>query len=456
MERAAAPVRLLSGEIGVEVPRDVLVMNERVQLKAEAFEKPTVRWCPYDEAGDDSRYGADCSYARVKPEAKAETAQRLAEEAARIKAIEAEEGDGSRTMKTLSPFRIVLVDPQDSRNIGSVSRLAANYGIDDVWVVSKRQLEWDEARAKRVRQRKADDVAGGEQPAASPPAKKQRMETAEAQGAAEPPPQGKKQKEKKGAHKHGGSQPGHEAFRAEDLDPRRQRHPMFNTFFWRYSEMLATPEGLPLLKGFHIVPELAAALPGVDKAIAFTGKRGVNFRNSTVDVPGIPDLAAGGRIALVFGNEAKGLSSNDTMLCSHVCTLPTSSYCTSLNLSHSVAVVVSRLFEIYNGTAPPTQGTALPAHVSAPEAEVASVFEHARAALESQGYPATKEDWGGVQRRKNKFAFRCHKHATSLLHLAQRANASTEEVKSIKHLLTLLTHRNGEGDAGDDDAGDEE
>ena len=338
--KAGETVRLVVGVDGaVCVPGEDVRFNERVGAKRSASGREP-RWCPVDqvEAGG-CAFGEKCAYAHVVEGAK-----------------EVREGRDADA-KLMPEVRIILVEPQDSRNVGSVARLAANYGVDDVWIVSQRQLGWEEKRNKRV---KADPAA----------------------------------------------------------------HPMLSTGFFRYAEMLATPEGLPLLHGFHIVPEFKDALVGIDKAVAFTGKRGGTFRTMTVDVPGIVPLFAGRggssqRLALVFGNEAMGLSSNDTLLCSHVCTLPTSAYCTSLNLSHSVAVVLSRLWEELHGTEPPAQGHVAPDHIPAPEAEVAGLFEHCREQLAKRGHPCSPEDWTGNSRRKNMYAYRCHKHVTSLVHLAQ-------------------------------------
>ena len=391
----ATPVegKLLAGQGTVEVPAEHVLMSKRVGQKRKASGRDA-RWCPLDQQGE-CPYGVEkCAYAHVAKEAAP---------------------DGPPSEGLMTEYRIVLVDPQDSRNVGSVARLAANYGIDDVWIVSTRQLNWDEKRAKRCKQSKEK----GSERAVVP-------ENADAGD----------------AH-------------------------MFSAAFWRYGEMLATPEGLPLLHGFHVTAGLQEALVGVDKAIAFTGKRGSTFRTSTLDVPGIATLLrnpASGvkRAALVFGNEATGLSSNDTLLCSQICTLPTSAYCTSLNLSHSVCVVVSRLWELKHGTEAPTQGHDLAEHVPAPDSEVADLFEHCRTTLESQGYPCSKSDFGGASRRKNKFAYRCHKHVTSMVHIAQvwspppphptllrssptlipthtqRANASSEELKSLRQLLRMV------------------
>eukprot|EP00667_Euglena_gracilis_P027855 EG_transcript_34933 len=40
----------------------------------------------------------------------------------------------------MARYRLVLVDPQDSRNIGMVARVCANFDVEDVWLVSAKQV----------------------------------------------------------------------------------------------------------------------------------------------------------------------------------------------------------------------------------------------------------------------------------------------------------------------------
>lgn len=49
---------------------------------------------------------------------------------------------------------------------------------------------------------------------------------------------------------------------------------------------------------------------------------------------------------MVFGREESGLSEAELRLCSHSCAIPTGRIQGSMNLSHAVAVVLSRLFEM--------------------------------------------------------------------------------------------------------------
>lgn len=54
------------------------------------------------------------------------------------------------------------------------------------------------------------------------------------------------------------------------------------------------------------------------------------------------------KIALVFGREDSGLSTDDLDLCQHFITIPTDEKFTSMNLSHSVTVILYEISKIVN------------------------------------------------------------------------------------------------------------
>ena len=57
------------------------------------------------------------------------------------------------------------------------------------------------------------------------------------------------------------------------------------------------------------------------------------------------ERAAGGRVALVFGREDKGLLNEEVAMCSHLIQIPTASTYASLNLSQAVMVCCYELFQ---------------------------------------------------------------------------------------------------------------
>jgi len=90
--------------------------------------------------------------------------------------------------------------------------------------------------------------------------------------------------------------------------------------------------------------------------------------------------AAQGEVAVVFGEEQRGLSDDELMLCQAVCTIPTSSAYESMNLAQAVAVVSYEL-SLAAGAAlpspPPEDPPARHATVEALWARVSSVLDAA-------------------------------------------------------------------------------
>ena len=97
------------------------------------------------------------------------------------------------------------------------------------------------------------------------------------------------------------------------------------------------------LRSFRVVTSLQEAIADCRAVVGFTRRTG-EFRKGDVEVDGIYSLVNSGRVALVFGREDNGISRDEILQCSHVCAIPTSDSCPSLNLSHAVAVVLSQLF----------------------------------------------------------------------------------------------------------------
>ena len=117
---------------------------------------------------------------------------------------------------------------------------------------------------------------------------------------------------------------------------------------WRTDEeasKLAVASSNALLKNAPEFGTLEAALADCHAAIGFTRRHG-KVRRQTVPFHELEELAADSplRITLVFGNEEWGLSDAATALCTRLAEIPTSEHLGSMNLSHAVAVVASRLF----------------------------------------------------------------------------------------------------------------
>lgn len=116
---------------------------------------------------------------------------------------------------------------------------------------------------------------------------------------------------------------------------------------WKEGEALlyAREHSRGVLESFEEHGTLPGALEGCHYSVGFSSRRG-DLRNPNVELDGIHALAAQGKVALVFGSEQSGLSTEQLLHCTHICSLPTAPLMPSLNLSHAVAVVISRLFHL--------------------------------------------------------------------------------------------------------------
>jgi tRNA/rRNA methyltransferase len=131
----------------------------------------------------------------------------------------------------------------------------------------------------------------------------------------------------------------------------------------------------------EIHPDLRAALGGVTWACGTTSR----------EVEGRPRLdprtlaaelarrAVAGDVAVVFGEERRGLSDAELELCQAVCTIPTGAAYDSMNLGQAVAVIA---YEV--GRAPPAEPG--PEREPARLATVEALWERLQALLARAGY----------------------------------------------------------------------
>ena len=97
------------------------------------------------------------------------------------------------------------------------------------------------------------------------------------------------------------------------------------------------------------VNTLQEALKNVTYSIATTARVATpkTPRRMALSIKDVPWKYVGEKPALVFGPESNGLVNNEIDLCNMLITIPTSKEYPSLNLSHSVAIL---LYEIYKLT----------------------------------------------------------------------------------------------------------
>ncbi|MFT3917214.1 MAG: TrmH family RNA methyltransferase [Anaeromyxobacteraceae bacterium] len=137
-----------------------------------------------------------------------------------------------------------------------------------------------------------------------------------------------------------------------------------------------------LLEGAEVHPDLAAALGPATWTCGTTSRT----------LPGRPrlhprELAAevarrslAGEVAVVFGEERRGLSDAELELCQAVCTIPTSSAYDSMNLAQAVAVVA------YEIAGAPVALPAEPAPEPARHATVEALWARLQAMLGAAGF----------------------------------------------------------------------
>ncbi|MEW5772920.1 MAG: RNA methyltransferase [Thermodesulfobacteriota bacterium] len=107
---------------------------------------------------------------------------------------------------------------------------------------------------------------------------------------------------------------------------------------------LATPKGADILRRMEIFDDLAAALAGFTYAFGATARTGGWRRGLFTPAQAGPEAAArlaeGGRVALVFGSEDRGLSNAEVELCQGLVNIPTVPEASSLNLAQSVLLLL--------------------------------------------------------------------------------------------------------------------
>lgn len=112
---------------------------------------------------------------------------------------------------------------------------------------------------------------------------------------------------------------------------------------------LATHHARHLLDNISIVPTLSEALASFSFSYGTTARTG-GWRKAIQT----PDQAAsniieqgnaGGKIALIFGPEDRGLTNDETDVCNQLVTIPTTDNLASLNLSQAVMVLLYECFK---------------------------------------------------------------------------------------------------------------
>lgn len=210
---------------------------------------------------------------------------------------------------------------------------------------------------------------------------------------------------------------GVEDYRGVSLDPGR--------WHWDEARRIAVPPSDTILERFRIHASVADAVEDCDLVVGFTRRTGEDRE---------PELTPGAlarlvreksprRVALLFGNEETGLTEAELRPCTHLCLIPTAEAMPSMNLSHAVAVILSRLREDLLDR-PPAGVRSI--HATATAGELAGLFGHARELLVAAGMTGA----GNPER--------ILKRVERILH---RARVHSREVRILRGILARALHR---------------
>lgn len=193
----------------------------------------------------------------------------------------------------------------------------------------------------------------------------------------------------------------------------------------------------PALDKVTIVSKVSDAVRDCSTAIAFTRRTGAgrivhpSLSRFLESYPDTLTKSGGDQCALVFGREESGLSEAEIHECSHSCSIPTGSALPSMNVSHSVAVVLSQLFETRkrNGgleEAPPSLLN--PATIDEIDALVRRVHSFMNTRLDLD----VRESAGGANSGRRIMM------AGKIRRVLRRSRISSDEVKALFGLIKEL------------------
>lgn len=175
-----------------------------------------------------------------------------------------------------------------------------------------------------------------------------------------------------------------------------------------------------IMKNASVHSTIQDAVRDSNLIIAATGNPGIrveeHVRTPAYTPAEIKAMLEGkrGTISLLFGREDKGLSNDELTLCDIIMSIPTSFDYPSMNLSHSVAVVLYELCDIKAGTID------LAHHF-----DLNLMYGHLRELLDDIDYPAHKKE----------------KTMLMLQRILGRTRLTSREVQTIRGLIRRIQYR---------------
>jgi len=185
---------------------------------------------------------------------------------------------------------------------------------------------------------------------------------------------------------------------------------------WRegMDQWMATGPSRERLNALPVYPSLKEAVADCHAVVGFTARAG-KTRKLNLKLESVASSLSG-KVALVFGREDYCLFSEEIELCTHLCALDTGPAFPALNLSHSVAVVLSRLYQEENASRRGHQQLAT-------AQELEPMFDHLESSLRVLGYSGE----GNPGRVLSK-----------LRKIYQRAGLSRSEIELLRGLFTQI------------------
>jgi tRNA/rRNA methyltransferase len=186
-------------------------------------------------------------------------------------------------------------------------------------------------------------------------------------------------------------------------------------------------QGRPLVERARVVDSLAEALEGVNVAVALTrraGKRRHRMSSPQALAEEILPRYLPARVALVFGNEESGLANEHLELCTRLVRIPTHPRLGSLNLAHSVTIMLYELL----GRGQPAASRA-GAALASPQAR-ADMMKELSSTLAALGYPAHRATLG--------------EEMAKLAGILERASLEEWEVRFLLGMFRHLRRRLGQ------------
>ncbi|MFQ5330479.1 MAG: RNA methyltransferase [Thermodesulfobacteriota bacterium] len=181
---------------------------------------------------------------------------------------------------------------------------------------------------------------------------------------------------------------------------------------------------------FHTLDEALHPFPLVVGTTRRGGKE--RFPLLTLDeaIPKIVSAAVENRVALLFGREDKGLTTDELGRCNILVEIQTDPALPSLNLSHAVFILCHHIF---SAAALMTE----PSFVRAPRSEVEGLYGHMEEMLKGLGYG----DKGGD--------YLLRTIMRNLKRLLGRTGLMQKEVNMLRGICTQIELRSGRSENGD-------